>query len=84
MGGVWKQEVQAALLRNVAARGELEQQFLLRSPGLLPAGSWGCRAGRAPSVGSDLGRQEGDAWPTLDIPPQAVVGSFPGPETQLK
>lgn len=32
--------------------------------------------------GGDLGRREGAAWLALEIPPQALFGSFPVPETQ--
>lgn len=40
-----KQEVRAALLRNVAGQGGPEQQFLLPLPGLPPVGSWAAGVG---------------------------------------
>lgn len=36
----------------------------------------------AGATGGHLGRREGAAWPALEMPPQALLGSFPVPETQ--
>lgn len=92
MGGVWKPEVQAALLRNVAGQGEQESQFPLEAwavclwaAGAAGMGDLDCRGRRAGwwwGGGGDLGRHKGTPCLALEFLPQALFASCPVPKTQ--